>query len=146
MPDFRYTKSMAKVIDLANDDIRALLVMASSTAITDEDAEFLSDIGTLDECDGSGYARVALTTQSFDADLTNDRAIFTSDPLVFSAVGAASRQIFGYILYKHVGADSANIPIFWKQPSGFPFEADGEDITINPHATDGWAYLRNGTA
>lgn len=144
MADFTYTKAMAKPIDFQNDDIRVLIVMSNTSAMDDEDAEFIADIGTLDEYNGSSYARVALTTQVWSAVTATDHGKFTSDSIVFPTLGVGTRAGFGLVFYKHIGADSANIPIFYKTPSGWPFTGNGQDITVNPH-TDGWAYLRNGS-
>jgi hypothetical protein len=82
MTKFVYTPALAAIakgeIDLATDDIRAALVMTNTTADTDEDAEFVGDVGTLDEYNGAGYARQALTTQVVTANLGADQAEFTA--------------------------------------------------------------------
>ena len=144
MANFVFTKAKAKIasgsIDLNTDDLRMLIVMSNSTAEDDEDAEFLSSITTLDEYNGSAYVRVALANEAVNEDLTNDRAIFTSDPVVFPGIGAGTRSGVGVIIYKHVGAESANIPIIYHEPTAFPFIGNGGDVTINPHST-GWAYF-----
>lgn len=148
MADFAYTLAMDKIargeIDLSSDDIRAILVMTNSTANSQDSAEFISSFTTFDEYDGSGYARQALASLTLTPNLTTKRVHFSSDSIVFASLGAGTRSGFALLIYKHVGADSANIPIFFKQPSGFPFIGNGQNLTLAPHA-NGWAYLRNGT-
>lgn len=114
-------------IDLNTDDIRVALLMTNTTADTNTDPNFLTDL-TLDECDGSGYVRKSLVTEAVNTDLTNDRAEFDADDVTWTALGnsATGRQIQGYLIYKHVGADSANIPILFRD-----FAA-----TINPGGND----------
>lgn len=148
MVDFVYTTALERIgkdIDLENDDIRVLIVM-SDTSVADEaerDVTALDEFTVLDEYDGSGYDRQALSAKSMSADTTNDRGVFTSDPVVFSALGVGARVGQALLFYKHVsGDDGDNIPIFYKAPAGFPFTGVGEDVTVNPHA-NGWAYLRN---
>ena len=47
--------SAAGEIDLNADDIRAILVMANTTAGTENDGKvYVSDLTTLDECNASG--------------------------------------------------------------------------------------------
>lgn len=146
MADFIYTPALAllgKGINLETDDIRALIVMANTTAGSEEDAAVLADFTTLDEYDGSGYARVALTSKSMSPDTVNDRGGFTSDPIVFPSLGIGTRAGFALIIYKHVTDDTDSIPIAYKVPAAWPFTGNGQDVTTNPHAT-GWFYNKNG--
>lgn len=114
-------------------DQRAILVMTDTTADTDEDAEFVSDITTLDEYDGSGYARVALTTEAWASDPANDRWEFTADAIVFAALGVGTRQAAGLIIYWHVTDDDDSQPEFYYNGTGFPFDGNGEDVTFTPN-------------
>jgi len=147
MPDFMYTLAQLKIangeIDLDTDDIRALIVMSLTSAQTQDGVEFLASFTTLDEYDGAGYARQALTGKVASANTVTKRMHFTSDNLVFAALAAGTREGFAIIFYKHVGADAVNIPILYKMPSGFPFLGNGENVTVAPHA-NGWVYSRNG--
>ena len=145
MANFQYTYAKAKMqsgdIDLNADDIRLLMVMSNSTADTEKDAQFISGVTgftTLDECDGVGYARVALTGEAVAADEANDRGEFTANNLApaWAALAVGTRQNIGIVIYKHVGADAANIPIYWIDTCtgvGFPFDGNGGvvDITWN---------------
>ena len=54
---------LAGEIDLVADDIRGALLMLNTTADAEDEEVFMNGFTTLDECDATGYARVALTTQ-----------------------------------------------------------------------------------
>jgi len=119
-------------------DIRMMLVMTNTTADTQEDVNFLSEITTLDEYDGSGYSRQALATESVDEDLTNNRAEAKSaTPVAWTTVGAGTRSAQAAIQYIHVGAESANIPLAFIDSGGFPFNGSGSNINANMNA-EGW--------
>lgn len=123
-------------------DLRAALVMTNTTADTDEDAEFMDDFGTLDEYDGSAYARVALTSEAFAVDTANDRFKFSNGSVTFSTLGAGTREAQAMIIYLHVADDTDSKPLFYIEPGGFPVAGNGNDLVLTPHA-DGTAYLRN---
>lgn len=117
-------------IDLNTDDIRAILCMTNTTADTAKDAiDQISDL-TLDECDDSGYARVALTGEAVNVDDTNDRAEFDANDLSFTGLsGNSSRAIQGVLLYKHVTNDADSIPIvFIDFTSDIPATATQIDV------------------
>lgn len=123
-------------------DVRAALVMTNTTADTEVDAEFIDDITTLDECDSTGYARVALTSEDFAVDLANNRFEFTADPVMFSALASdATRQIAGLLLLLHVTDDTDSKPLVYFNGTGFPFTANDEDVTISPNTE--FAHVRN---
>lgn len=100
-------------IDLNTDDIRARLVMANTTCDTQVDAiNDLADYTTIDPCDSTGYADIALT-ESVAVDDTNDRAEFDATDISFTGLGGdASRNIVGCLIYKYVDGTNANdIPV-----------------------------------
>lgn len=113
--------------DEAGNDLRLLLVMTNTTADTEQDTALLSAFTTLDEYDGAGYARAVLAVQAVVRDDPNNRAEFSAtSPVSFGAtVAAGTRLAQGAILYKHVGADSANIPIAFIDTGGFPLAGGG---------------------
>lgn len=121
--------------DEAGNDIRVMLVMTNTTADTEQDTALISAFTTLDEYDGTGYTRQALAAQSVVRDDANNRAEITAtSPIEFGAtVGAGTRSAAGAVVYKHVGADSANIPIAYIDTGGFPVNGGGGPfrITIN---------------
>ena len=142
-----YTYGMTKFlnggIDLDTNDIRMLAVMSNSTAPTDEDAQFVGDIGTLDEDDATGYVRVALAAEAVSAVTASDRAKFTSDPVgIVSTVADATRQVIGMVFFRFVTNDADSPVICYIDSGGFPYTPDGTTKTISPHP-DGWFYARN---
>lgn len=101
-------------IDLDTDDIRVALLMTNTTADTEIDAvDRVADYTTLDECDATGYARVALTGETVTEDTANNRAEFDADDASFTGLGGdATRDIQGALVLKHVDGTAANdIPI-----------------------------------
>lgn len=114
--------------DEAGHDIRVMLCMTNTTADTDQDAATISAITTLDEYDGSGYARAALASQSVVRDDANNRAEITAtSPVSFGAtVGAGTRSAAGALVYRHVDGTAANDqPIAWIDTGGFPVNGGG---------------------
>jgi len=97
-------------IDLNADDIRVKLLMTNTTADTENDAIVnVADFTTLDLCDATGYADVALASEAVNKDDANDRAEFDADNAVFSGLsGDATRDIQGALLYKYVDGTDAN--------------------------------------
>ena len=148
MANFQYDHPKAGMqgatIDLDTDDIRLLMVMSNSTMGTEKDIEYLAGahpLGptTLDECDGVGYARIALTGETIAVDHPNNRSEFTANNLApaWAALAVGTRQNIGIVIYKHVGADGVNIPIYWIDTCtgvGFPFDGNGGVVNISWHA------------
>lgn len=124
---------MDGTVDFDTHDIRVLLCMTNTNADTLADgANFLADL-TLDECDSSGYARVALTGEAVNTDDTNDRAEFDANDASFTGLGGnATRAIQGALVYKHVTNDSDSIPLFFVDfASDIPTTATQIDIPWN---------------
>ena len=143
MASFVYTRALGLLnATVLTGDVRAILVMSNTTADTDEDAEFIASIGTLDEYDGATYARKALTSESFAVDTTNDRFKFASDVITFPTLGVGTRQCVGLLLYLHVTNDADSKPLMYIDGLGFPFDGNGATVTFTPHA-DGVMYNRN---
>lgn len=140
MASFAFTNAkrafLAGELDLAaaGDDIRALLVMTNNTSPSNEDGATLATIGTLDECDDTGYARHTFSSEAVAADNTNNRGEFDAEDCPFTFNGNASRQVAAIIIYKHVDGTNANdIPLFYIDSGGFPFTATGS-VTIQWNA------------
>jgi len=113
----------------AGSDIRLILVMTNTTADTFQDTEFVSGV-TLDEYDGTGYARKALASQAVNQDDPNNRAEFDADDVLWSILGAGSRPCQGMVLYKHVTNDGDSPLIAFIDTGGFPFSGSGIDIQV----------------
>ncbi len=115
-------------------DIRAMIVMTNSTFVADEaaGAVFESDIATLDEYDGTSYARQTLgaTTVALNgANAEVDVADFT-----FPTLGAGTRQGMALILYEHGGSAATNRIIGAVDTGGFPFTGTGVDKVVQVNA------------
>jgi len=130
MASFWYTNAlrgvMAGEIDLDADDIRVALLMTNTTGDTEKDSDVITDIGTLDECDGANYVRKALAAEAVAADDANLRGEFDATDVVWTALGNGTRQIQGALVFKFVSADADSIPIAWVE-----FAA-----TVNPGGAD----------
>jgi len=116
-------------------DLRLVLLMTNTTADTDKDAITVGAFVTLDEYDGTGYSRVALTGEVVAYDDVNDRVEIDCADLApwFAAVGAATRQAQGFMVIRFITNDTDNIPLFWIDTGGFPFSGNGGvvNLTIN---------------
>jgi len=148
MANFMYDHAKAGImsgaIDLDTMDMRILMVMSNSTMGTEKDIEFLAGahpLGptTLDECDGATYARVALAAEAVSVDHPNNRGEFTATSLApaWATLGVGARQNIGIVVYVHVGADAANIPVYWIDTCtgvGFPFDGNGGVVNITWNA------------
>lgn len=133
MANFVYTYAKKGLMDATIDltgDIRALLVMTNTTADTDEDAQTISGITTLDELDGAGYGRKALTSEAVAADTANDRGEFTASDITFPNVSAGTRAVQAMVLYLHVTNDTDSIPIAYIDT------ATGVTFNITPNGGD----------
>jgi hypothetical protein len=120
-------------IDLNTDDIRIALLMTNTTADTEVDADTISAITTLDECDATGAARVALTGEAVNLDDPNDRAEFDANDASFTSLGGnATRDYQGVLVYKHITNDTDAIPIcFVDFSADVPKAATQVDIPWN---------------
>lgn len=142
MANFVYNHSKHELgqggLQFASHDMRILLVMTNTTADTQDDVTSISGFTTLDEMDGSGYARLALTGEAWAKDATNNRSEFDANDADFGAVSAGTRQVQALILYRHVTNDTDSFPVAYfdtvSAGPGFPFSANGGTITIQWNA------------
>ena len=124
-------------IDLDTHDIRAMLVMTNTTADTENTKTTISGFTTLDEFDGAGYTRQALTGESVGADNTNNRGEFTADTFTFTNLSAGTRSIAGVVLFRYITTDADHIPIAYIDTSGsvtFPITPTGGSLIIAANA------------
>jgi hypothetical protein len=146
MASFAYTPAKTLIANgglnfaEAGADLRLILVMTNSTADTDQDTQYVSGIGTLDEMDGANYVRKACGTQVVAEDAANNRAEFSFDAVTWTALGAGTRQVLGVVLYKHVTNDADSPLIAWVDTGGFPFTANGGNVTLTVSA-DGFIQI-----
>lgn len=120
--------------DEAGNDIRVLMVSTNTTADTEKDKATIGGFTTLDEYDGANYARKALANQVVSEDNANHRGEFSHDAVVWTALGAGTRQCQGLVYYKHVTNDADSIPLFYVDGTGFPFQGNGGNVTLTPNA------------
>lgn len=122
-------------LDLDTNDIRAKLLMTNTTADTEKDnITSISSITTLDLCDATGYADVALTSEAVAEDSVNDRAEFDAADISFTGLGGdATRAYQGVLIYKYVDGSSLNdVPIAFVEFSAtIPATATQVDVPWN---------------
>jgi hypothetical protein len=123
-------------LDFAVHDIRLLAVMTNTTADTDQDVQNIADITTLDEFDGSGYARQALAGEAVNEDAANNRAEFDATDVAFGALGNGTRAIQGFVLYRHVtnDADAVLIAFIDNAGSSYALNPGGATVTVQWNA------------
>lgn len=138
MASLVYTPIKAELLrgdlDLEVHDIRFLLVMTNTTADTDQDVEFVSGIGTLDEMDGANYVRKALAAEAVSQDDPNNRGEFTSSAVTWTALGNGTRQLEGVLMFRFVTNDADSPNIAFIDPTGWPLNPGGADLTVTPNA------------
>jgi hypothetical protein len=125
MASFAFNAGMdgiaAGTIVWGTDTIKARLV--KSTATVDKDDTSLTPhtkiTGTTDQTIGS---------KNRTKDTTNDRILFRGGNPTFSAV-ASGETVMGVTVFKDLGSDAANIPIFYHDVTDTP--TNGGDITID---------------
>jgi hypothetical protein len=117
---------------LASPDIRHMLVMSSFSGETEEDAVTLSDITTLDEFDGIGYAQLdaaSVTTGYVDAD--DEWQLDHADGDFGTDVAPGSDDIYGMLTYLYVDGDPANdIVLGFTKDGGFGVNANNGALTL----------------
>lgn len=122
MANFWYTSGLTALlkgdVDLENDDIRAVLVTSSHTALRDTH-DFLDDI--------SAGHRVA-TSSNLSSKAISGGAFDAADYTFTSLTGSAFSQI---ILYKHTGTESTSqLLLHIDQASNLPFTPTGANHTL----------------
>lgn len=112
-------------------DVRAILVMTNTTVDTEisSSIEFIDDFTTLDEFDGASYVRKALADEAVTADDTNNLAEFSAGDLLWTTLGAGTRNIQGVLLYDHITDDTDSEPIVYLEFTS-PVTADGTNFQI----------------
>lgn len=113
-------------------DLRFILVMSNTTADTESEAQFIASFTTLDEYNGSAYARQSIANEAAAVDLTNNRFELTFDPVVFATLGVGTRQAVALIQYLHVTNDADSLPDTRYEFTAF--DGNGEDVTFTPDA------------
>ncbi len=135
-------------LDLVADTIKFGLGVGA-TYVFDNNHNFVNDGGTQaanpahasNEASGTGYVagfagagRRTLAGKAITEDDTLDYAKFTATNLTWTAINGFTAT-YGF-LYKHITSDAAS-PYIAFYDSGFPFTANGGDVTLQFDATNG---------
>lgn len=141
-----YTNFLFRLFNLyfSGNDIRCALLMTNTTADTEDDAEFVGDFATLDEFDGAGYTRQALTGETVAQDDSNLRATFSFDLIDFGTPGSGTRSIAGILFYRFITNDAASPVICFYNESPFPFPANGGALTVEVDPMELFLRIRQG--
>jgi hypothetical protein len=115
------SRMMSGDMDLNTDDMRLFLLMTNTTFDTDVDTDNTGSF-TLDEMDGTNYARQALANEAVNTDDANDRAEFDADDVSISALGNGTRAMQGAGIHEFITNDAGSFPLCWVEFSS----------TINP--------------
>lgn len=119
-------------LDLVADDIRALLVKA--TYSPSRSNLWLSDIDAGDRIDSA----VVLTSKTFSG------GVFSHSPIVFPSVTTGLVAV-AVVYYKHTGTDGTSRLAFYNSAiRNFPYNTNGEDITVNPPAGGVYQAVQRG--
>lgn len=106
------SRQMSGDMDLNGDDMRLLLAMTNTTIDTDVDTDNLGSY-TIDEMDGTNYARQNLANEAVNTDDANDRAEFDADDISIAALGNGTRQMQGAEIHEFITNDAGSFPLCW---------------------------------
>lgn len=138
MASFVFTPAKAEILradhDFETGDFRMLLAMTNTTFDTEVDDEFVADTTTPDEMDGANYVRKTLAGEAVSADTANDRGEFTTSAVIWTALGNGTRQLEGIVLFRFVTNDADSPLIAFIDPTGWPLNPGGADLTVTPNA------------
>jgi hypothetical protein len=135
MASFVYNKAKTAIlngdIDFGGgDDIRVAMAMTNTTCDTEDDTEFMDGFTTEDWMDGANYVRKNCS-ETVTENLPGNLAFFDDTTNhTWAALGAGTRQVAGFVIFKFVTNDTDSIPIAWIDTGGFPFAANGGDVTV----------------
>ena len=131
------SRLMSALLDLdeAGDDMRIMLNMTNTTVDTDLDTDAVSGY-TLDEADGTNYARKTCDNQSVATDDANDRAEWDFDDPVWTALGNGTRQVQGMFIIEHITNDAGSFGFAWVEFSG-TINPGGSTLTVTINAEGG---------
>lgn len=114
-------------------DLRARLLMSSTTADTQNNIATLSAYTLIDSFDGSGAASVALTGEAVNVDSGNNRIEVDADDVPFGVLGNGTRQVQGVEIFRFVTNDADSVPLVFLQFAS-NFNPGGGTVTVNWNA------------
>lgn len=101
-------------LDWETDNLDALLLMNSTTADTQPEADTVADITTLSESDAGSYVHEDITNPALSADDVDDEMVWTSDNWVWSGLGGdASNDYQGSLVVKYVDGATGDVPMLF---------------------------------
>lgn len=127
-------------LDLSSPALELLLVKTGSTAGSELDAEFLADLTTLAEFDGSGYTRKTLQNAAGALDLASGEYRITADPITWSpALGqlVGSEQVVGAVLIQPGASEATRRLVAFLDEGGFPFNTTGGAPSVLTFSSSG---------
>jgi hypothetical protein len=108
------TKTFQGDLDWETANLDALLLMNTTTADTQPEADTVAGITTLAESDASGYAHEDVTNPACSADDVDNEFVWTSDNWVWSGLGGdASAPYQGSLLVQFVDGSTGDIPMMF---------------------------------
>jgi hypothetical protein len=121
------------------DDIRAVLVMTTTTFGTDYDINTMGATATPDYCDGANHDSTNGHTLTNEAvtEVTGATGYAKFDDttdLTFTALGAGTSNNVALVLFKWQTNIGSSLPIAYIDTGGFPFNGNGGDVTIQWNA------------
>lgn len=102
-------------LDLDGDTLKGVLVSTLSTVPNEPNALTVGGFTTLDEYDGSSYARTALTGVAVSKNSAAQRIQLAASSVAFGTLGASSRAAVGLLIVKHVDGAGGDIPISFQR-------------------------------
>lgn len=124
-------------LDILTDDLRCLLLKSGSSPVFDPDDQTVQAI--LDRVENAeitvtNYARQVLGNKAVNRDPANNRSEWLAGKSVFTSL-ATGETVVAAVVYKHVGADTANIPISFHDLTDTP--TNGGNIEVRYNNVDG---------
>lgn len=118
-----------------SDDVRCLLLNATSTYTPNPDHNFVSDIlnnGGI-ELSTTNYSRKTLSSKTATQDDTNNRAKLDAADVTWTALGPSSAgpSVGAIVVFRHNASGDASSEVVSYHDSGFPKQTNGEDFTVN---------------
>jgi len=127
---FYHFLDVVSIADWESYDVRVLLLDAIDSAPTLTETTIAGVLATCTECTDTDYVRKALATPTVDNDGTGRELSATS--ATWDTLGT-SDVVLGAVVYLHIGADSANLPLSWVPE--FAGALTGSDVTFSIPAT-----------
>jgi hypothetical protein len=136
--EFKRAVSVGEIDLDATDDIRAVLVMTTTTFGTDYDINTMSGTATPGYCDGANHDSTnghSLAAEAItEVTGATGYAKFAATNLTFTALGAGASNNVALVLFKWITAIGSSMPIAYIDTGGFPFNGNGGDVTIQWNA------------